>query len=74
MNIKFNLNLFRTPKTGEVSKYKNIPIGYLNLVRTILNIRGYRGKYRIRYRGPRYDWSRSFCRKEHALRFAVYVR
>ena len=71
MKVKFDLNKFATPKNiGEVSIYKSIPIKYLELVRMILNSRGLRGRYVVRYRGRRPN--PSYCLKSNANKFSIY--
>ena len=58
----------------ERSIWKNIPIKYLEFVKDCLakatSITGC--KYRIRYRGPRYDTFASHCNKRDAVGFSVY--
>lgn len=62
----------------EMAKYKNIPIEYLDEVKTLLRKQG--KKFRIRYRGPRTCFSdirpshrrMQDCLKEFANRFSVY--
>jgi hypothetical protein len=64
----------------EMAKYKNVPIKYLDEVKSLLRKQG--KKFRIRYRGPRthlLDFRPHKCRmqdclKEFANRFSVYYR
>ena len=60
--------------TTEESLFKGIPIDYLDFVKNCLakssSITGV--KYRIRYRGPRYDAFASNCLKKDAKTFAIY--
>ena len=60
--------------TTEESLFKGIPIDYLDFVKNCLakssSITGV--KYRIRYRGPRYDAFASNCLKRDAKTFAIY--
>jgi hypothetical protein len=64
----------------EMAKYKNVPIQYLDEVKSLLRKQG--KKFRIRYRGPRthlLDFRPHKCRmqdclKEFANRFSVYYR
>ena len=61
---------------GEVAVLKGLPIQVLDLVRpTMRRIAGITGKkMRVIYRGPRYDLTRGWCRKEDARGFSVYFR
>lgn len=64
----------------EMANYKNVPIQYLDEVKSLLRKQG--KKFRIRYRGPRnhlMDFRPHKCRmqdclKEFANRFSVYYR
>jgi CRISPR/Cas system-associated protein Cas5 (RAMP superfamily) len=58
-----------SPK-GEVSLYKSIPIKYLDRVRIMLKNTGI--KFRVKFRGPRYDLQRGTCLKANAHSFAIY--
>ena len=58
-----------SPK-GESSLYKGIPIKYLERVKTMLKNTGL--KFRVKFRGPRYDHQRGTCLKANARSFAVY--
>ena len=58
-----------SPK-GEASLFKSIPIGYIEQVRTMLKNTGL--KFRVKFRGPRYDHQRGTCLKANARAFAVY--
>jgi len=51
----------------EVSFSKNIPIKYLDEVRKL-----WPEQFRVIYRGPRYDWTRSFTLKKDAIKFSLY--
>ena len=64
----------------EVSLYKNIPMSELENVKSFLRGKGL--TFRIRYRGPRSEFSdirpknrrMQDCLKEFANRFSVYLR
>jgi len=62
------LDQYQAPN-NELSMYKSIPIKYLEQVRAWLTPAG---KFRIVFRGPRYDGSRGYTRKSDAWGFAVY--
>jgi len=76
MNLSPFLN--STPLFREMACYKNVPIEYLDEVKTLLRKKG--KKFRIRYRGPRTCFSdirprhqrMQDCLKEFANRFSVY--
>ena len=73
MTILIDLNQYLSPES-EVSVYKDIPIDKLDITRKILNHYGFYGKYRIKYRGPRYDFMAGTCLKSNAKRFAIYEK
>lgn len=56
---------------GEESTWKQIPIEYLETVRAWLKPAG---RFTIRFRGPRYDFTRGFTLKSDAEAFSVYER
>ena len=76
-----NLNPYKVRYTGryEAAMYKNIPISELESVRAFF--KGYGIKVRIRYRGPRNEFSdirpkhrrMQDCLKRYANRFSVYL-
>jgi len=74
------MNLSPFVNYREMARYKNIPIEYLDEVKTLLLKKG--NKFRIRYRGPRTCFSdirprhqrMQDCLKEFANRFSVYYR
>ena len=74
------MNLSPFVNYREMARYKNIPIDYLDEVKTLLLKKG--EKFRIRYRGPRTCFSdirprhqrMQDCLKEFANRFSVYYR
>ena len=83
MNLKpFANNSLSSYFSGhkELAKYKNIPIEYLDEVKSLLMKQG--KKFRIRYRGPRTCFSdirphhrrMQDCLKEFANRFSVYYQ
>jgi hypothetical protein len=67
------LNAFVSPKY-EYSLFKNIPMNYLNEVKSVFKSKGQ--KVRFRYRGSRQypGGDPSFCHKDKADRFSVYIR
>ena len=74
------MNLSPFVNYREMARYKNVPIEYLDEVKTLLLKKG--EKFRIRYRGPRTCFSdirprhqrMQDCLKEFANRFSVYYR
>ena len=60
----------------EAAVLKGLPIQVLDLVRpTMRRIAGLTDrKMRVIFRGPRYDLSRSWCRRADARSFSVYFR
>jgi hypothetical protein len=74
------MNLSPFVNYREMARYKNVPIEYLDEVKTLLLKKG--NKFRIRYRGPRTCFSdirprhqrMQDCLKEFANRFSVYYR
>lgn len=70
-----DLKNYVSPKY-ETSYYKNVPIQYLDIARSILKSHGFTCK--IRYRGPRKNDGRnsfnkrSTCLKQNAVTFTVY--
>ena len=72
------MNLSPFVNYREMARYKNVPIEYLDEVKTLLRKKG--KKFRIRYRGPRTCFSdirpchqrMQDCLKEFANRFSVY--
>jgi len=74
------MNLSPFVNYREMARYKNVPIEYLDEVKTLLRKKG--KKFRIRYRGPRTCFSdirprhqrMQDCLKEFANRFSVYYR
>lgn len=70
--IDFKLaDRYRSP-ANEGSVYKGIPIEHRHhpVIEKFLKS----GLYRVKYRGPRYDWTRSTCLKSNAKSFAIYPR
>lgn len=73
-----NLKPFVTYR--EIARYKNVPIEYLDEVKTLLRKKG--KNFRIRYRGPRNDPAdlrpkdrrMQDCLKQFANRFSIYYR
>lgn len=67
------LQAFVSPR-NEYSLFKNIPMNYLDEVRSLFKSKGQ--KVRFRYRGSRQypGGDPSFCHKDMADRFSVYVR
>lgn len=72
LKVKFNLNDYVSP-SSEKSCYRDIPIEFRELVYKILRNKTNR-KFAFRYRGPRFDFTRSFCKLKNAKTFAVYYR
>ena len=72
LKVKFNLRDYAAP-FSEAAIYKDIPIEYRELVYKILRIHTNQ-KFAFRYRGPRFDFTRSFCKLKNAKTFAVYAR
>lgn len=72
-NDMFDLGNYES-NTTERSLFKDIPIDYLDYIKSCLAkstaITG--RKYRIRFRGPRYDAFASNCLKRDAKTFAIY--
>jgi len=66
-----NILTYTSPK-NESSLFKNIPMKYRhsNDIETLLAS----GSYRIRYRGPRYDWMALTTLKSDAHAFSIYPR
>jgi len=64
------LDAYATKNPDENSRYKGIPISKLDAVRATLKKTGY--KFRVKFRGPRYDWHRGTCLKSNAKTFAIY--
>ena len=60
---------YRSP-TNEASHLKMIPLGQLEHAKDILRKVGI--KPRVKYRGPRYDWSRQTTLKRHAHSASLY--
>lgn len=63
---------YRTTVPGESSVWKGIPIKFRKhpCVKSILAT----GKYRIKYRGPRYDSGRQTTLKKDARAFSIYYK
>ena len=55
----------------ENSWFKGLPIHLLDPAKKQLRILG---KFRVRFRGPRHDLMRAYCRKENAKTFAIYPK
>ena len=76
--LENNMNLKPFENSSASSYYKNVPIQYLDEVKTLLKKQG--RKFRIRYRGPRTCFSdirprhqrMQDCLKKFANRFTVY--
>jgi hypothetical protein len=65
-------NQYRSPKS-EASVFKQIPIGYLDTVKSVLKRTG--GAFRIVYRGPRGRYhDQAMTWKQDARAFTVYPR
>lgn len=58
-----------TSDDGEISLFKNIPIGLLGDFR-----KKYGTSFRIRFRGPRYDKMKLTTLKENAVAFSAYLK
>lgn len=61
-----------TSPENESSLFKNIPIEYRESAEILSFLAS--GSYRIRYRGPRYDWMALTTLKENANAFSIYPR
>jgi hypothetical protein len=57
-------------ESGDCSIYKNIPIELLPQFRSMCKMFGM--KVNIRYRGPRFNSSKGFTKREDAVKFSVY--
>ena len=66
---------YRSPES-EASVCKDVPMDQLDRARSVMQvISGLTGqRMRVIYRGPRYDLTRCWVRREHARRFAIYFR
>ena len=64
------LKKYNSPNS-ETSFLKDVPIDLLDVTKNILR-KGSVEKFRIVYRGPRYDAMACYCLKKNAKRFAVY--
>lgn len=73
--IRSFVDQYRSPES-EASIVKDVPLDQLDrardVMRTITRLTGQR--LRVIYRGPRYDYCRSWCRKADARRLAIYFR
>lgn len=69
------LTVYAAPDS-EAAIIKGLPIQVLDQVKlTMKRIAGLTGRrVRVMYRGPRYDGSRSSCRRADARGFSVYFR
>lgn len=76
MDTEFAIDFFLSDKytspVSECSLYKGIPIKFRHhpVVESFLS----NGSYRVRYRGPRYDFQALSCIKSNAKTFAIYKR
>jgi hypothetical protein len=68
-NLSYLLWVKYSSPEDEVSFAKSIPIKYLDDVRKLCP-----GQFTVRYRGPRYDWTRSHTLKKNAIRFSLYPK
>ena len=68
-NLSYLLWIKYSSPDDEASFSKNIPIKYLDDVRKLCP-----GQFTVRYRGPRYDWTKSFTLKRDAIRFSLYQK
>lgn len=58
----------------ESSLVKGVPLDLLNEMRNIVRkIKFNNQRINVKYRGPRYDWQRSTCRKADAKSAAIYL-
>lgn len=58
----------------ESSLVKGVPLSLVNDMRTIVRkIKFNNQRINTKYRGPRYDWQRSTCRKADARSAAIYL-
>ena len=68
-DLSYSLWIKYASPDDERSFSKNIPIKYLDGVRKLCP-----GQFRVVYRGPRYDRSRSHTLKEDAIGFSLYPK
>lgn len=71
--LKAFLNLMKSPE-NEFSLVKNVPLELLDTVKKLLKESFPERKFRVKYRGPRYDFSRGTCLKKHAKSAAIYFK
>lgn len=73
--IRAFIDQYRSPES-ESSVCKDVPMDQLDrarcAMRVISELTGQ--SMRVIYRGPRYDYGRSWVLRQHAQRFAVYFR
>lgn len=69
------LEQYSSPE-DESSVIKGVPVHLLDYVREQFRRAGYLDgrRFRVHFRGPRYDLSRGYCRRQDAHSFAVYER
>jgi hypothetical protein len=66
-------NRFLSP-ANESSLFKDVPLSLLEEMRSIAHkIKLSNQRVNTKYRGPRYDWQRSTCRKADARAAAIYL-
>lgn len=67
------LNQYVSP-TQESSLVKGVPLSLLDEMRAIVHkIKFCDQRVSTKFRGPRYDWQRSTCRKKDARSAAIYL-
>lgn len=64
---------YKAPK-GNCSVLYWVPIELLEATKFALKAARPQERFRIIYRGPRYDWMRAFTRKADAVAFSVYYK
>ena len=68
-NLSYSLWIKYASPDDERSFSKNVPMKYLNEVRKL-----WPGQFRVVYRGPRYDRTRSHTLKSDAIGFSLYPK
>jgi hypothetical protein len=68
-NLSYALWIKYSSPEDEASFSKNVPIKYLDDVRKLCP-----GQFRVVYRGPRYDRTKSHTLKSDAIGFSLYPK
>ena len=67
------VNRYLSP-AAESSTVKGVPLDQLAEVKRLVKLCSPGKMINVKYRGPRHDWTRSTCLKQHAKSAAIYVR